>query len=98
MRFKQVVHRGNGKLAALDTMGKLWETQTDFVSRRALWRSIPDHDDMKLPILSISMQGERILAIDSNRVLWQQNAKTSGVISKGGLYEWRQLDMPIAED
>ncbi len=95
MKFKQIVYRGNAKLAAIDTLGKVWETRTEFSTRRTNWHNIPLAEDMKAPILSLCAQAERLLAIDGDRVLWQQIQKLG--INTGEQYEWRKLDMPVIE-
>lgn len=96
MKFKQIVYRGNGALGALDTMGGIWETRTEFVSRRGEWHKVAPHEDMKMPVLAIEAQGDRFLAIDSERRLWQQHSKLG--INTGARYEWRRLDMPVIEE
>ncbi len=95
MKFKQIVYRGNGALAALDTVGGMWETQTQFASRRSEWHRIPSHPEMKAPVLSLTAQGDRLLAIDGDRQLWQQNSKIG--LNTGERYEWRRLDMPVID-
>ncbi len=96
MKLKQIVYRGNAALGALDTMGGIWETRTEFASRRTEWHKVAPHPDMKMPVLSIEAQGDRLLAIDGNRDLWQQNSKLG--INTGARYEWRRLDMPVIEE